>query len=71
MVGLQQPARPLAAARAEVHSSPAHLTTHRRSSPRAPSRHALLDPKTTAAYREPIADRRQDFQVAEDNHDIE
>ena len=70
MIGLQHLARLLSAGGAEIHvlqlASP---TGDRQREPQ--SRHALLDEKAKAAYRERITDLRQELQEAEDNNDFE
>ncbi len=68
MVGLQHLARLLAAAGQEMHVL--QLAGVGRT-PGSPSPQALLDPQAKSAYRERIADLREDLEEADANNDFE
>src|SRR5436189_175313 len=68
MVGLQHLARLVVAAGNEMHVLQLAATGR---SPGAQSPQALLDPQAKSAYRQRIADLREDLDEAETNNDFE
>src|SRR5262249_43567828 len=70
MVGLHYLALLVATAGSETHVLQLAAPTAARAAG-SPSRQDLLDPKAKTAYRQRIADLREDLQEADDNNDFE